>query len=82
MGNQIIYFASRRLNTTMETNDWRRIFVDLYYTSTLMVLDVYQNSNGRNVYQADYGNYGDTTKIVPTVTPPFIQFAQPPHTYV
>jgi hypothetical protein len=42
IGNKIVYFRNRLLSGDKETLTWARIYVDLFYTSNLVVLDVYQ----------------------------------------
>ena len=74
MGNKVVLFASRALTTNMELFDWVRVKVDLYYTDTCVALDVYNTPGGKLLYEAQFGSYAETKRIIPTETPPFIKF--------
>lgn len=75
MGNKLVFFASRDLNNSTDVVDWAAVYVDQYFSSSLVALDVYRTANGFVVYQTQFGNYGDTRKIVPQAIPNFIELA-------
>lgn len=80
IGNQIVFFNSRQLNDSRELVDWTRVAVDLYFSSTMVVLDIYRVANGYQVDQVEYGNYAATKKVIPPEKPAFIQFPNPTFT--
>jgi hypothetical protein len=81
MGNKVVFFGSRPLNSSMELNDWLNVKVDLYYTDTCVALNAYNVSGGVALYEVEYGSYAETRRIVPPTIPPFIRFEEPTHTF-
>lgn len=51
--------------------------MDRYFTSTLVVLDVYQTPTGYQIMQVEYGNYAATVRVVPPPIQAFLQFPYP-----
>jgi hypothetical protein len=85
IGNKIVYFDKRVLNTSLETDpgSFVQMYVDRYYTNSLVLLDIYNKADGTGslIYEVQYGNYADRTRIVPAAVSPFIKFALPTNTY-
>lgn len=87
VGNQIVFFRARNLTSDLELTKFNKTFVDPFYTSKLVVLDVYSvldnltNSTiGFSVIQNDYGSLASMSVIVPQPIPPYINFTVPAST--
>lgn len=79
VGNKIMFLDSRALTGDRELSRFAKMFVDRYFTNTLVLIDVFNNADntGSDIYEVQYGNFADRRRIVPPAIKPFIQLPKP-----